>query len=129
MVIPTTIPIQRQAGYHTDTIGRCGDGSQFVGFCFFLDPGQRRLVSVLHLFDANGTHIESQAWESDAEQALDRAIADLCDPQAGDVAIQPFSVELLGTQLGLIPRDDGRCVEYLPYGLAFFPPWDGTYDT
>ena len=129
MPIPDKIPIRREADYHTDQVGRCSNGSQYAGFCFFLRPGQQQLVAVLHCFDANGVHAGSEAWDVEPKRMLAEAIARLPDPTPGDIEIRPFVVQFFDTKFGLIPREDGECVEYLPYGLAFFPPWDGTYDT
>ena len=132
MAIPKLIPIAREAGYHTDQIGSYADG-QYVGFAFFLEPGQQRLVSVLHLFDVAGVHVSSQAWDSgsgvDPQTELNRAIAALPKAKPGNVLVVPFSVEFFGTTFGLIPDEDEERVDYEPYGLAFFPPWDGLYDT
>ena len=128
MPVPERIPVRREAGYHTDQIGRYGNGNQYIGFVFFLEREQRSLVSVLHLFDAKGAHLASEGWEGDPERALEEAIAKLANARPGDVSIRPFSVELLGTEFGLV-QDGDESVEYRPYGLAFFPPWDGTYDT
>ena len=104
-----------------------------MGFSFFLESGQKRPVSVLHRFNSNWHHIGSEIYEKermqDAEKTLEDAIAKLPNHQPGDIKVRPFSVKLNGLQFGLIPSGDGKCIEYLPYGLAFFPPWDGTYDT
>ena len=131
MAIPKLISIAREEGYHTDHIGEYADG-QYVGFAFFPDPPQRRLVSVLHLFDASGCHISSEAWDSsdgvDPQAELQKAIDALPEAQPGNVKVAPFSVEFFGTSFGMIPINDDR-VDYLPYGLAFFPPWNGLYDT
>lgn len=131
MAIPKLIPIAREAGYHTDQIGSYADG-QYVGFVFFLETGQQRLVSVLHLFDATGVHVSSSAWDSaagaDPQSELNNAIAALPNAKPCNVKVAPFSVEFFGTTFGMIPIDNDR-VDYQPYGLAFFPPWDGLYDT
>ena len=128
MAIPARIPIRREEGYHTEKIGRF-DGGQYIGFVFFLESGQRRLVSVLHRFDVSGNHVESEAWDEQPEVRLDEAIASLPSAEPGNVEVEPFLIELLGAQFGLIPREEQSYVVYLPYNLAFFPPWDGTYDT
>ena len=131
MPLPKVIPIAREEGYHTDQIGTYADG-QYVGFAFFLEYGQQRLVSVLHLFDEQGQHISSKAWDSaagaDPEAELGAAIAALPEATPGNVKVAPFSVEFFGTNFGMVPKAEDR-VDYVPYGLAFFPPWDGLYDT
>ena len=131
MAIPKLIPIAREEGYHTDQIGKYANG-QYVGFAFFLEPSQQRLVSVLHLFDASGCHVSSDAWDSsdhvDPQAELQNAIDALPNAKPGNVKVAPFSVEFFGKSFGMIPVGDDR-VDYEPYGLAFFSPWDGLYDT
>ena len=131
MAIPKLIPIAREDGYHTDQIGHYADG-QYVGFVFFLEPHQQRLISVLHLFDKSGEHVSSNAWDSsdgvDPEAELANAISELPNPEPGNVKVAPFAVEFFDTTFGIIAVDDNR-VDYQPYGLAFFPPWNGLYDT
>jgi hypothetical protein len=50
-----------------------------------------------------------------------------------DITVQRFSVEINGNTFGLvnasIPKKRYRRIDLVPNGLAFFPPWDGTYDT
>ena len=124
MAIPKLIPIAYEEGYHTDQIGQYADG-QYLGFVFFLEPYQQRLISVLHLFNKDGEHISSKAWDSskglDPEAKLSKAISVLPNIRPGNVKIAPFNVEFFDTTFGLIVVDDDR-VDYQPYGLAFFPP-------
>ena len=126
--IPDLITICRDVRF--ERVGKFGGERQYVGLSFYLSTGQRRLISVLHLFDADGDHTESLGWEEEPENQLDLAIGQLAGSRPNEVAkIKPFSVTLFGQQFGLFPREDGWGVEYLPYGLAFIAPWDGTYDT
>jgi hypothetical protein len=50
-----------------------------------------------------------------------------------DITVQRFSVEIDGNTFGLvnasIPKKGYQRIDLVPNGLAFFPPWDGTYDT
>lgn len=132
-MIPHCIPIRREENYHTHYIGKYGTGLQYMGFPFYAEGNQKRPIAVLHLLDEDGAHISSQIWESEsidkAEKAMAEAITKLPNSRPSNISAQIFSVELNGTIFGLIPRVDRPGVEYLPYGLGFFPPWDGTYDT
>ncbi|MGI9423603.1 MAG: hypothetical protein ACR2PA_10445 [Hyphomicrobiaceae bacterium] len=131
LAIPKLVPIAREEGYHTDQIGQFTEG-QYLGFVFFLEPHQQRLVSVLHLFDMSGKHTSSNAWDStdgvDPGAELANAISALPKPKPGDAMIAPFAVEFFGTTFGMIAVDDDR-IDYQPYGLAFFPPWNGFCET
>ena len=52
-----------------------------------------------------------------------------------DIVVEPFGVERDGITFGLVPRppeddSDHWWVELRPGNfMAFFPPWDGFYDT
>ena len=128
-MIPDLIPIRYEPGSHAEYVGRF-DSGQYVGFCFYLEPEQNRPVALLHRFDGRGDHTGTEIWEGpDAEARLAAAVAALPGGRPGGVRAAPFAVEAFGATVGLIPREDGAGVEYRPYGLAFFPPWDGTYDT
>jgi hypothetical protein len=131
-MIPSRIRIRREKGFHTDCLGRFGDKQQFMGFAFFLESGQRRPAAVLHRFDANGEHLGSEIWETSTmvscERSLAEAVAKLPQVKAGHILIRPFSVELNGIEFGLVAGDD-ESLEYVPYGLVFSAPWNGTYDT
>lgn len=129
--IPKLIPIVRERGYHTDQIGTFRD-RQYAGFVFYLEPAQKRLVSVLHVFDKFGFHQHSDGWDGakgcDPKLEPGNAIKALVQSIAGDIRVQLFSVELFGTTFGMIQTHENH-VEYLSCGLGFNPPWDGLYDT
>ena len=57
-----------------------------------------------------------------------RAVAVVGGRAPGDVAVQLFSVELLGIEFGLKKTGDEH-VEYIPLLLGFDPPWNGFYNT
>jgi hypothetical protein len=103
------------------------------GGCPEMCYGQERPISVLHLLDKDGSHIESSIWKTEkmneAEAKLNEAISKLSNSAPGNIIVKPFIVELNGLNIGLVPREDGECYSYMPYDLAFFPPWDGQYDT
>ena len=129
--IPKLIPIAREKEYRTGKIGAFARG-QFAGFEIYLEPSQQRPVSVLHVFDKYGFHKHSNAWDNrtgcDPEIELKNAIGNLVESHPTDIQIQLFTVELLGTTFGLVHTHADH-VEFVPYGLGFDPPWDGSYDT
>ena len=53
--------------------------------------------------------------------------------QYGDVKISLFQVQIDGHTFGLVdasePEEGYLSIHLLPDDLAFFEPWDGTYDT
>ncbi len=152
MAIPDLIPIAREEGYHTDTIGRF-EGGQFLGFVTATLPSplpedwprHKRWYAVLHRFDPDGDHLGTDArfigtsadGQADvvarAEAALAAVIGGLDNPEFCDVAIRLFSVEVDGQTFGLVdasdPDEEMERVVLLPNDLAFFEPWDGAYDT
>ena len=89
-------------------------------------------MSVLHLFDKFGFHVNSQAWDSetgcDPSLELDNAIQALFRPYPGDISVQLFSIQLLGMEFGLLKTSKNH-VEYVPLMLGFNRPWNGCYDT
>ena len=68
-----------------------------------------------------------------AEAILKRMIKKLGRVTYGDIEVSLFSVRINGHLFGLIdasePEEDYYMIELVPNGLAFFPPWDGTYET
>lgn len=132
-MLPEKILIKREEDYHTHFIGKYGNGLTFIGFPFFGGLSQTRPLAVLHLLDAEGSLVTSEIWEkekmNEAEAELNKAIQNLPNSKFCDVKTRMFKVELNGLTFGFRPREDGECIEYQPYGLAFFPPWNGLYDT
>jgi len=132
-MLPEKILVKREEDYHTNYIGKYGDNLTFIGFPFFGGSSQTRPLAVLHLLDSECSLITSEIWEREkmyeAEAELKNAISNLPNVRYCDIETKTFSVELNGLTFGFIPREDGACIEYQPYGLAFFPPWDGNYDT
>ena len=129
--IPRLIPITREKEGHTEQIGTFAHG-QYAGFVFYLEPMQKRLVSVLHVFDKFGIHQRSNAWDSltgcDPQVELKNAIGGLVHAIPSDIQIQLFSVEFFGVTFGLIQSGSSH-VEYVPCGLGFNSPWNGLYNT
>jgi formate hydrogenlyase regulatory protein HycA len=156
MSVPSRIPIAREEGYHTDTIGKCEDGRQFMAFVVASMPldklrvpegwqTHKRWHAVLHTFDKLGQHLHTEVWTAgttaDGEaQVIERAKSRLAEMLAklgkvkyGGVKVSLFRVEVDGREFGLIdasePEEDYESIHLLPNDLAFFEPWDGTYDT
>ena len=153
MAIPEHVPISYEPDHRTDTIGAY-DGGQFFGsVTATLEDGAgansdwyrfKRWYAVLHRFDQDGGHVDSQIWfagTSEHEDAsIDRAQARLAGwldalpgRVFGDIAIKLFHVEADGHVFGLVDESDlydGQDhAEFLPDDLGFDPPWDGLYDT
>src|SRR5262245_57880087 len=150
MTVPQRIKITREEGYHTDQIGRCADGRQFMGFVTATLPlplprdwqSHKRWYAVMHTFDRSGRHLRTEAWfagtTADGEkEAVSKAQAKLAEYVAalgkisfGDVSVELFSVEVDGQTFGLVdasePDEEYESVHLLPNDLAFFAPWDGS---
>ncbi len=132
-MLPDKILVKREEDYHTNYIGNYGENLTFIGFPFFGGLSQTRPLAVLHLLDSEGSLVTSEIWEREkmyeAEAELKNAINNLPNAKYCDIETKTFSVELNGLVFGFIPREDGACIVYQPYDLAFFPPWDGNYET
>ncbi|WP_422739860.1 hypothetical protein ACN263_11935 [Micromonospora sp. WMMD729] len=153
MAIPDLVPIAHEPDYRTSTIGHYDKGQFFGSVTATLEDGvgadddwyrHKRWYAVLHRFDADGTHTDSDIWfagTSEHEDAsIDRAEARLIewlDALPGrvfaDIAIRLFQVEVDGHVFGLVDwseeYDGDDHAEFLPDDLGFDPPWDGCYDT
>ena len=132
-MLPEKFLVRREEDYHTNYAGKYGDDKMFIGFPLFGGLSQTRPLAVLHLLDSEGALVSSEIWEKEkmyeAEAELKKAIQNLPNAKHCDIETQLFSVELNGLTFGFIPRENSTSIEYQPYGLVFFPPWDGTYDT
>jgi formate hydrogenlyase regulatory protein HycA len=153
MAVPQSIRIRHEPGYHTGRIGNYGDGNQFMGFVTATLPSpipkdwepHKRWYAVLHIFSARGQHLATRAWFAGttasgeqetvqrAERRLDQMIATLRNVTYGDVKVDLFQVQIDGHTFGLVdasePEEGYESIHLLPNDLAFFEPWDGTYDT
>ena len=153
MTVPSAIKIAREEGFHTDQIGNAADGRQFMAFVTATVPipppddwrSKKRWYAVLHTFTRNGAHIGTETFfagtTADGERAvikrarqeLERMLASLGPLTYGDVHVGLFQVQVDGEVFGLVdasdPGSDYEAIHLLPNDLAFFEPWDGTYDT
>jgi len=153
MAVPQRIPIAREAGYRTDTIGRYRDG-QFYAAAHGAhrdddhspDKERERVrwYVYLHLFDADGNHCKSEisliavvpylrgVLGEQATARLTLLLGQLEEAEFGDIAISPFTLTYDGVTVGLIDESDpgrGSWAELYPDRLGFSDPWDGTYST
>jgi hypothetical protein len=78
----------------------------------------------------------NKALESRAiDEAINRRLGELGDFSFDDIKIRPFEINRFDTRFGFIavePEEEGEdwCVEFHPGNfMAFYPPWDGYYDT
>jgi hypothetical protein len=123
VAVPQRVPIAREAGYHTDTIGHYRDG-QFYAAVHGAhrdddrapDRGRERVrwYAFLHLFDAGGNHRRSEisligvaprlsgALGEQATARLASLLGGLEDATFGDITIRPFTVTYDGVTFGLI---------------------------
>jgi len=153
VAVPKSIKIAREEGYHTDRIGKYGDGNQFMGFVIATVPTpvpkdrqtNKRWYAVLHTFDKKGKHLNTEAWFAGtaasseraavekAQAKLEQMIAALGKVKYGNVEVGLFQVEIDGHTFGLVdasePEEGYESIHLLPNDLAFFEPWDGPYDT
>ncbi len=143
---PETFPI-RQDDYHAKHIGRTADGNQFFLTTPFVaandeEPGCEFIA--LFLFDQNGNLIETKIDNLGPRATMDRneagrlfneRLASLGRVEFCHIQVAPFQLHRFDTIFGLIPRepedeDDERYIELHPGNyMAFYPPWDGYYDT
>lgn len=134
--------------YHAQYIGRTSDGNQFFLTTPFVPASEDEGCEFIALYklDSNGALVSSQienlgpreAVDGDLAQAkLQSILGSLRGVEYGDINIQPFEVEEFGVRFGLIPIDpelvegeEEMLLEIQPGNyMAFYPPWDGDYDT
>ncbi|MBV1855229.1 hypothetical protein [Catellatospora tritici] len=135
MTLPTVIPVGYEPDYRTADIGR-HDGGQFFG-CTAAERvgGDWRITVALHLFDQDGNHLRTEfrpdTAPGDAPTVLATLIGQLSGVSYGDIGIRLFEITAHGRKWGLLDKSDdvGERAELVPQGLAFYPPWNGEYDT
>jgi len=147
--VPERIPISHD-DYHAKYVGRTHDGRLFfltTPFCM----GGPDFVA-LYLFDEDGDLLEARIDElgsrkdaslsgnmkqQDArdQQLLAQRLAELGNVSFESIEVKPFAIERNGVTFGLIvqePEDDEEPWSVIAEPgnyMAFFPPWDGDYDT
>jgi hypothetical protein len=153
VAVPKSIKVNREEVYHTDRIGKSVRGNQFMGFVTATLPtplpkkwqSHKRWYAVLHTFDKNGKHLNTEAWFAGttasgereavekAQAKLDQMITALGKVKYDNLKVSLFQVQIDGHTFGLVdasePDEGYESIHLLPNDLAFFEPWDGTYDT
>ena len=145
--------------YHAKHIGRTSDGRQFFlsnAFEWAVGGKPGREFVALFLFDDNGELIEDRiddlgtrkdlgldgrlpgnkaSGSRTIDEAINRRLSELGDFRFGDIEIRPFEIRRFDTRFGFIamgPEEEGEDwrVEFHPGNfMAFYPPWEGDYDT
>jgi predicted DNA-binding WGR domain protein len=131
--------------YHAAFVGRTSGGDQFFLTHPFApaigsDPGGSFVA--LYVFDQFGALKEARIHKSLPTATEEAAFAEsllgeLGEHRFGNIRIAPFSVEAFGRRFGLVfdpgeeeDDDEGVWVTAEPGNyMAFYPPWDGEYDT
>jgi hypothetical protein len=138
----------RHDDHHAQFMGRLSDGSQFFLTTPFIPATHNEGCEfiALYKFNSNGEFLSAQIEKLGVRKLLDPKSADakfhlilsnLGELHYGDIIIQPFELKKFGVTFGLIPIDsefveneDDLCLELRPGNyMAFYPPWDGYYDT
>ena len=101
------------------------------------DPGAEYLA--VFLFEQTGKFREARIDDfgpratmepEAAHKRLEFRMNELEGATLGDIVISPFSITHDGTEFGFIPEKETGGIELQPgNSMAFFPPWDGYYDT
>ena len=131
--------------YHAKTVGTTPDGRQFFLTYPFVPLGHDFVA--LYLFDEEGQLLEAKIEDLGPRDSIDQErfedmlklrLRELGEVTFGDISVAPFSVERFGIEFGLIaegpedPEDEEAhwwvTVQPGDY-MAFYPPWDGDYDT
>jgi hypothetical protein len=112
-------------------------GRDFVACYVFDEQGQCISVKIHDLGKRTDKILPGNALveSRDAEDIQRQFLLELGDVEFGDILVSPFSHDAHETTFGLVPRppeedDDDWLVTAEPGDyMAFYPPWDGEYDT
>lgn len=163
MLVPEVIPVAYEPDYRTSTIGRFAGGQFLASISYAFPDGfvrgdgweeHKRLFVVLHTFDHEGHHQDSDIWYAGtwaeqmkhpddensvvtrAEARLHALLTALPEREYCDIAVRPFQLTVDGVLFGLVTEchaedEDGEedWAELYPDRLGFSAPWDGTYST
>ena len=128
--------------YHADRIGKLPDGTQFFVSETFVpardEDGGGEYLSVF-VWEADGRFREARIDNFGPRATMDKDLArskheermnELAGAVFCDILVSPFSVQHDGAEFGFIPQEETGGIELQPgNSMAFFPPWDGYYDT
>ena len=145
------IPPKRIAINHDDYeakhVGRAKDGRQFfltTPFVGSMDPNGGREFLALYLFHLDGSLSEAiiedlgtraNLDQKTARERIAQVLESLAPIRHGRIRVAPFKIERFGVEFGLIPMppitldDTWRVIAQPGNCMAFYPPWDGEYDT
>jgi hypothetical protein len=149
--VPVRIRIAHEEYGHTANIGRCADGRQFmimdhaapVDLRVLVLPDAERELALRgrsrrvakHFFDRDGYHLESRVDDLGPLSESLRIAVDLFEGlgvhQLSDITIRRFQTTVAGETFGLIRRGPWYWpeLEFVPYSMFFYFPWNGMYDT
>jgi len=139
------IKINRLEGGHTHFVGRFENGQQFMLLEVYFDEGPmtanwkytRKEFVVLHIFDSEGKHMESNHRSAGLTIDLDgRTLGPemefLMNGRGkaffNSIAILPFEISLDGFDYGFIKDHEAYCFTILPNEISFSAPFEGKYD-
>lgn len=134
--------------YHARHVGKTKGGDQFFLTHPFApamgdDPGGSYIA--LYVFDAFGALKEARIQQSpptasEVDALVESLLQGLGEHRHADIRVSPFSTERFGRTFGLVfdpgegeddeEGDDDCWVTVEPGNyMAFYPPWEGDYDT
>lgn len=136
--------------YYAKFVGRTQDGKQFFITQPFVPYGHDFVVR--YLFDQDGKFLNATIHDlgnrstgeppgnallnhTNADALQKQLLDELGDVTFCDISVSPFSYESHETTFGLISQppeeddEDWTVIAEPGNYMAFFPPWDGEYDT
>jgi hypothetical protein len=143
---PALIKIKHD-DYHAQYVGRTDDGRQFfltTPFSPAMEGSPGREYIALYVFDDAGGLRDARIEDLGTRAELDDAIVaakrsalleSLGQLKYGTIRVAPFRIEKFGCEFGLVAQepdvpDDDWSVTVEPGDyMAFYPPWNGEYDT
>jgi len=138
--------------YHARYVGKTSTGKLFFltrPFAPSIGEAVGGNYIALYLFDEFGLLTEAQVYderqeglrtETAVDEFVQGLLAQLGKYKFGNIRVAPFSLQKFGRTFGLVfdagdgegedDEDSGAWVNVLPGDyMAFYPPWDGDYDT
>jgi len=130
--------------HHAQYVGKVADGSQFFlthPFAPSLGGKPGGSYIALYIFDEFGILTEArieqlcEVTQTQVDAMTQSWLSSLGKHRFANISVAPFRVDKFGREFGMIfaPEDEeelGSWVTVQPGDyMAFFPPWDGDYDT
>lgn len=136
--------------YHARLVGKTHDGRQFFITQPFV-PGGKDFVA-RYLFDKNGKFLDAKIHDlgerdyrvlpgnalmgnPQVDMLQQQLLDELGDVKLCDIKVCPFAYEWQGEAFGLIAQapeeedEEWNVIAEPGNYMAFYPPWDGDYDT